>query len=1283
MKKLLIIIAFIASGSLSFAQGLENIIVEKYYVSNASDAAGSSGTLPVGSVTYRFFADLLPGFRVQAIYGVPGNDLKFQSSTTFFNNTDRGASIPNWTRAQAADNSVMLDSYLTIGAATNNNNPATSQVGILKTEDNNVNNLVNANGILANNDPSAGIPLTTRDGIINGVLQDVQIVSDPATLTAINAVFGDVSQASGNFVLSNGSVAVTTASGTAGMAGPTGNNRVFLGQVTTTGTVHYEINLQITNDAGTVVRNYVALNPSGGEQSIPSLKGDLGVTLGGEPTSNGNITFGSVTSSSIQVNLSGGNGTKRLLIIRAGGAVSVNPTDAVTYTANSTIALGDDLGGGNWVVYNNNGTGNVVTVTGLTPNTNYFFRAVEYNGSPGGENYFTSTTATANQITSNTGTLYNWNQAGPGTFNYNTASNWTPARTNPSPDDRLVIGALVTSTANIDQVPVQTIGTLQIQNNSNVSLFIDGASALTIAGNTLTADDFFVEAGSTLTINGGVGSSIRLFGTSATGNIFGNINSNTGTSITSILGGGLRFKSGSVYTAGTGFLGTPFGGVTSVSNSVVFESGSSYVHNGGQNPFQKFQPSSVVVFNTGTSQTFNTATGFDIDGRTYRNLTVGAVVNLPLTASLSLTSLTLSAAGQLTVTGTGSSSISFVNGGITMNSNNPLSLTAGSGNINFTANNTVSGSGNGSISLLGTVVVNNGSQISTTKSINFGNLNLVGSGNYRFNASGLTASFTGTISGSGSFLPFGNDANFNFTGTGSVGTLKASAAINNLTINTPATTSTLLSTLRVLGTVTITDGTLNSNGFLVLASTANRQGIVSGSGTANVTGNVIVERFLSASTSKTRYISCPVSGLTTTSAWGDDYVVQGLFPYTFATNVALPTIPNAPTIWTYDESNVLPLTPWESAVGQPITNSLVGYATSLHNTLARTLDVTGPANNGALSISLPATTGGWHLLGNPYPSPIRFSLLRNLAGQIGLQNGYYGWSAANNGFGFYNGAAPALSTFGMTDTIFSSQSVAITLNTPAGGTLITDNSIRWGSNAPTFNREAEVKNILKLNIENQDGADQLAIGTVEGATEGYNPEIDMAKMMNAPTENLPELGMMIDNRVIAIKTYEKLIPSRSIPLQLIAKTDGVYTFKVAEFGNTQNDLNAYLVDVVANKKIKLKANAKYTVALAADVYQNRFYLNYENSTEILGLEDASSQVLDCFNTNEILSISNSGDAQNVGLMLFDLSGKVVLENAITVLNGLTTVQLPTLAQGMYTVKIQSNNSLLTKKIIIK
>ncbi len=1274
----------VATGSFSFAQGLDNIIVEKYYVSDANDATLSAGALPVGSVTYRFFADLAPGFKLQAVYGTAGHDLKFISSTTFFNNTDRGAATPNWTKAQIADNSVMLDSYLTVGAATNNNNVPTSQVGILKIEDNGVGTVVNASGMLTNNDPTAGAVLASRDGLFNGVLQDVQIVSDAATLLAINAVFGDVSQASGSFILNNGSVAVTTGAGVAGMSGPTGTNRVFLGQVTTTGTVHYELNLQITNDAGTIVRNYVALNPTGAEQSIPSLKGDLGVTLGGEPTSNGAITFGSVTSSTIQVNLAGGNGTKRLLLVKNVNPVSALPTDAVTYTANSVFGLGDQLGSGNWVVYNNNGTGNVVTVTGLTPNTTYHFKAVEYNGAPGGENYLVTATSDASQITSNIGTVYSWNQAGAGPFNFTTPSNWTPARTNLSTDDRLVIGT-PSSVSVIENVPNQTIGTLQIQNNSNVTLFIDGGSALSIRGNALTADDFRVDAGSTLTINGGVGSAIKLI-SNATGNVFGAINSNTGSSITSAINAGLKFQSGSTFTTGAGYLGAAFGGPTAITNSVSFESGSSYIHNNGENPFQKLSPASAVDFRVGSNQTFNTANGFDGNGRVYRNLSIGAAVTLPLTGSISMTSLTITPSGQFTVTGTGASAIN-ISGSVTNNSNNPLSMTAGSGNLNFLSSGTIGGSGTGSITLLGTgagfVNVVSGASLTVLKNLNFANLNLSGSATYKFNAAALTANFTGTITGTGSFIPFGTDANFSFTGTGSVGTLKCNSFINNLTINTPATTSTLLSTLRVLGTVTVTDGTLNSNGFLVLSSNPLRQGIISGAGTANVTGNVTVERYLSVTPAQTRYISCPVTGLTTSTAWADDYVVQGLFPYTYATNVPLPAPPNAPTIWTYDESNVLPQTPWESAVGQPITNSLVGYSASLHNTLARTLDVTGPANNGALSNVLPATTGGWHIMGNPYPSPIRFSLMRNLPGQVGLQNGYYGWSAANSGYGFYNGAAPGLSTFGMTDTIYTSQAVAITTSTPAGGTLITDNSIRHGSNAPSFNRDVVVKNIVKLNVANQDGVDQLAIGTVNGGTENYNPEIDMAKMMNNPSETHPELGMVIDNRILAIKAFENLIPSRSIPLHLIAKVDGIYTFSVAEFSNTENNLNAYLVDVEANKKVKLKVGAKYSVALTNSIYNNRFYLNYENSEVALSDSEVSLNDVDFFNNNESLSIINNGDAKASDIVLYDMSGKLLMQQGVNLSKGVSTVELPSLAQGIYMVKIQSNNSLVTKKIIIK
>ena len=89
-KKYLLGLVFALLGTFSYAQGLENIIVEKYYVSDAVDAAGSSGALPVGSVTYRVYADLAPNYVFQAIYGnlSPSHELKVTSSTTFFNNEE-------------------------------------------------------------------------------------------------------------------------------------------------------------------------------------------------------------------------------------------------------------------------------------------------------------------------------------------------------------------------------------------------------------------------------------------------------------------------------------------------------------------------------------------------------------------------------------------------------------------------------------------------------------------------------------------------------------------------------------------------------------------------------------------------------------------------------------------------------------------------------------------------------------------------------------------------------------------------------------------------------------------------------------------------------------------------------------------------------------------------------------------------------------------------------------------------------------------------------------------
>ena len=70
------------------AQGLEGIMVEKYYQSNAADAQytvnqGYSVPLPQGAVTYRVFIDMAPGYKFVQMFGTSSQHLNF-STTTFF-----------------------------------------------------------------------------------------------------------------------------------------------------------------------------------------------------------------------------------------------------------------------------------------------------------------------------------------------------------------------------------------------------------------------------------------------------------------------------------------------------------------------------------------------------------------------------------------------------------------------------------------------------------------------------------------------------------------------------------------------------------------------------------------------------------------------------------------------------------------------------------------------------------------------------------------------------------------------------------------------------------------------------------------------------------------------------------------------------------------------------------------------------------------------------------------------------------------------------------------------
>ena len=117
-----------------------------------------------------------------------------------------------------------------------------------------------------------------------------------------------------------------------------------------------------------------------------------------EPTSaSTDIQFSSVTTSSITVSWTNGNGSYHLVVVREGAAVTSTPADGTTYTADNTFGNGSDIGSGEYVVYA--GDNNSVTVSGLQDSTRYFFRIFEYNCSNGNEDYLVSTSLEGDTIT--------------------------------------------------------------------------------------------------------------------------------------------------------------------------------------------------------------------------------------------------------------------------------------------------------------------------------------------------------------------------------------------------------------------------------------------------------------------------------------------------------------------------------------------------------------------------------------------------------------------------------------------------------------------------------------------------------------------------------------------------------------------------------------------------------------------------------------------------------------------------------------------------------------------
>lgn len=584
--------------------------------------------------------------------------------------------------------------------------------------------------------------------------------------------------------------------------------------------------------------------------------GDFGLIPGiiipaTEPTTQAtSASVTATTGTTATLTWTSGNGTNSIVVIKQGSSVTANPVDGTSYADGSAVyASGTNLGSGNYVVYS--GTGNSVTVTGLTIGTTYYFAVYSFNGSNGTENYLTSSATTANGTTT-IPTYYYVGGAGnaSGVFTNTFASSvwsltlggspvtaFTPTANDVFIFDGSNLGGGYTDTTSIAPISsTTTVGKILLTNGAKVKILTNGSRTINIgnsafAPNTtcldIPANCYLILAGSTITNNLQTNSSANVTGklVLGTGNNVQLLPGTSGSTISFNTGAYCESNQSSSTTAPFGAIGT---------NIVSFASGTTFKSVKGNDPFGG-TGASVATFANGSLCWFNggSSTNLTLDGRSFGSLqtdftlspTAGAngfTINNDLTVT----------AGTLTIAATGANN--FIKGNINISSGATLKFNPASTAsliLNGTSLQTITNNGTWSINSTSATtgsdqsfVINNSVGVSlagfgttgigglagTSLTINSGsNLDLVG-GTITIPTSG-TVNINGTITrtGSGNINAQSSTSTVNITGAPTIpaNTFKGDT-VANLILNRAAGI-TFNGSINIITALTLTDGIIN------------------------------------------------------------------------------------------------------------------------------------------------------------------------------------------------------------------------------------------------------------------------------------------------------------------------------------------------------------------------------------------------------------------------------------------------------------------------------------------
>lgn len=526
-----------------------------------------------------------------------------------------------------------------------------------------------------------------------------------------------------------------------------------------------------------------------------------------------------------------------------------------------------------------------------------------------------------------------------------------------------------------------------------------------------------------------------------------------------------------------------------------------------------------------------------------------------------------------------------------------------------------------------------------------------------------------------------NDDSLIFNGNNALQTI--SGATSNtfacMVINKPNSTDEVkfTRTQTITKELKMIKGTCNANNSnLVLGSNSSETAYIteiSDPSDVNFTGNMVIQKFLPAKSGP--YFDYFYSGLasptqtSTVNDWDDELYISGIGPYDGIggpAGVDGDVYNGTLSMMTYNE----PGDSWDAVSGSStaLTPGL-GYclllldsinSSSLDGTFfQKTINTVGQPNYGDVTIATTQDLYGSNLLGNPYASPINLNSGVTHNGIDALYFIYEGdWYDVTTGIDF---VIPPHQAF-----FVDVQSAGDVTFTEA--CKVADNTSEYYRQKPKYD--------IKLNLSSSVIArhHETRICFNDMASEKYDRKLD-ARYIPSPAKGSPAIYSLdeMNQTKIMKNSVNDANDELAIPLGIFMPKAGVYYINssIVSLGN-------YNYAWIENKKTGLKYDLNNDIAIEGNNAETNtdyvLHLTKKRTTSSVAPAIVTSDLIIFSSENTINFKSSFTDYQLTQVLIYDMSGKLVLEtNNVSVnANQTTKMDVSSLANGLYIVKAIDN-----------